>query len=82
MNEFIGRIPNISFQEYEEITRRRLDLSGNHLAHFRRNVQSIVEKDVVRTDRGNPFFAGEDNPNLEIMKNVLLNYSVFNPGLG
>lgn len=49
---------------------------------FRRKVQSVIEKDVVRTDRGNPFFAGDDNPNLEIMKNILLNYAVYNPGLG
>ncbi|KAF2897872.1 hypothetical protein ILUMI_08303 [Ignelater luminosus] len=71
-----------SFLEYEEITRRRLELTGSQLNHFRRKVQSVVEKDVVRTDRGNPFFAGDDNPNLDIMKNILLNYAVYNPGLG
>lgn len=36
--------------------------------NFCRNVQYIVEKDVVRTDRGNPYFAGEDNPNIHVMK--------------
>lgn len=36
--------------------------------NFWRNVQCIVEKDVVRTDRGNPYFAGEDNPNIDVMK--------------
>jgi hypothetical protein len=36
--------------------------------NFSRNVQCIVEKDVVRTDRGNPYFAGEDNPNIDVMK--------------
>ncbi|KAL3274477.1 hypothetical protein HHI36_015861 [Cryptolaemus montrouzieri] len=77
-----NQIMEIRRQEYDEISRRRLDLSGNRLNHFRRNVQSIVEKDVIRTDRCNPFFSGDDNPNLEIMKNILLNYSVFNPGLG
>ena len=49
---------------------------------FKKKVQSVVEKDVVRTDRGNPFFAGDDNPNLNIMKNILLNYAVYNSGLG
>lgn len=72
----------ITLQEYEEISRRRIELTGNQLNHFRRKVQSVVEKDVVRTDRGNPFFAGDDNPNLEIMKSILLNYAVYNPGLG
>lgn len=57
-------------------------MTGGQLANFRRKVQSVVEKDVIRTDRGNPFFAGDDNSNLELMKNILLNYAVYNPGLG
>lgn len=76
------QIAEIRRQEYEEITRRRLELTGSQLTNFKRKVQSVVEKDVVRTDRGNPFFAGDDNPNLGIMKNILLNYAVYNPGLG
>lgn len=76
------QIAEIRRQEYEEITRRRLDMIGNHLTQFKRKVQSVVEKDVVRTDRGNPFFAGDNNPNLDVMKNILLNYAVYNPGLG
>ncbi|KAH1025215.1 TBC1 domain family member 16 [Dendroctonus ponderosae] len=76
------QIAEIRRQEYEEITRRRLDLNENRLNQFRRKIQSVVEKDVVRTDRGNPFFAGDNNPNLTIMKNILLNYAIFNPGLG
>ncbi|KAL1497849.1 hypothetical protein ABEB36_008736 [Hypothenemus hampei] len=76
------QIAEIRRQEYDEITRRRLDLNENKLNQFRRKIQSVVEKDVVRTDRGNPFFAGEHNPNLLIMKNILLNYAIYNPGLG
>ncbi|XP_022905140.1 TBC1 domain family member 16 [Onthophagus taurus] len=76
------QIAEIRRQEYDEITRRRLDLNGNQLNQFKRKVQSVVEKDVVRTDRANPFFAGDPNPNLDIMKNILLNYAVYNPGLG
>jgi hypothetical protein len=77
-----SQIAEIRRQEFDEITRRRLDLTGTQLNHFRRKVQSVIEKDVVRTDRGNPFFAGDDNPNLDIMKNILLNYAVYNSGLG
>ncbi|CAG9767240.1 unnamed protein product [Ceutorhynchus assimilis] len=76
------QIAEIRKQEYEEITRRRLDLNENKLNQFRRKIQSVVEKDVVRTDRGNPFFAGDNNPNLIVMKNILLNYAIYNPGLG
>lgn len=69
-------------QEYEEITRRRLyQMSPEEQAQFWRSVQSVIEKDVVRTDRGNPFFAGEGNTNIETMKNILLNYAYYNPGM-
>jgi hypothetical protein len=43
-------------------------MSPEEQQNFWRNVQCIVEKDVVRTDRGNPYFAGEDNPNIDVMK--------------
>lgn len=70
-------------QEYEEITRRRLySMSPEEQAKFWRNVQCVVEKDVVRTDRGNPYFAGEGNANIETMKNILLNYAFYNTGVG
>lgn len=32
------------------------------------NVQCTVDKDVVRTDRSHPYFSGNDNPNVEIMR--------------
>ncbi|XP_056629757.1 TBC1 domain family member 16 [Diorhabda sublineata] len=76
------QIAEIRRHEYEEINRRRLELSENKLHQFRRKIQSVVEEDVVRTDRGNPFFAGDNNPNLQIMKNILLNYAIYNSGLG
>lgn len=69
-------------KEYEALTRRRLySMSPEEQASFWRTVQCVIEKDVVRTDRGNPYFAGEDNPNIDIMKNILLNYAYYNPGL-
>ncbi|XP_076249880.1 TBC1 domain family member 16 [Rhynchophorus ferrugineus] len=77
-----AQVAEIRRQEYEEITRRRLDLNENKLSQFRKKIQSVVEKDVVRTDRGNPYFSGDNNPNLIIMKNILLNYAIYNPGLG
>jgi hypothetical protein len=36
------------------------------------NVQCTVDKDVVRTDRSHPYFAGNDNPNVEIMRYTLV----------
>lgn len=70
-------------QEYEEITRRRLySMSPEEQAIFWRNVQCVIEKDVVRTDRGNPYFAGDGNINIETMKNILLNFAFYNSGIG
>jgi len=73
---------DIKRQEYEEITRKRLySMSPEQQIHFWKTVQNVVEKDVVRTDRTNPFFCGEDNPNTEVMKNILLNFAVYNTGM-
>ncbi|KAM7352362.1 TBC1 domain family member 16 [Cochliomyia hominivorax] len=73
---------DIKRQEYDEITRRRLySMSPEEQVHFWKTVQYVVEKDVVRTDRSNPFFCGDDNPNTEIMKNILLNYAFYNAGI-
>ncbi|KAI5651972.1 rab-GTPase-TBC domain-containing protein [Phthorimaea operculella] len=76
-------ILQIRTREYDEVTKRRLEkMTPEQHAVFWKNVQCVIEKDVVRTDRGNPFFAGENNYNIEVMKNILLNYAVYNPVLG
>lgn len=69
-------------QEYEEIEKRRCNMNPEQAERFWRNVVCIVEKDVVRTDRANPYYSGENNPNIQIMKNILLNYAVYNAHLG
>ncbi|XP_039596344.1 TBC1 domain family member 16 [Polypterus senegalus] len=68
--------------EYEEIEQRRLSMTPDEHKMFWRNVQFTVDKDVVRTDRSNQFFRGENNPNVEIMRRILLNYAVYNPEMG
>jgi Rab-GTPase-TBC domain len=40
--------------------------------------RSRVEKDVRRTDRGVPFFAGSRNPNVAMLRRILLTYSIYN----
>ena len=44
---------------------------------FWRNVICSIDKDVLRTDRSKPFFKGDGNPNLDTLRRVLLNYSVY-----
>jgi len=41
-----------------------------------------IEKDVVRTDRSLPFFAGGDNPNVQVLQEILLTYIFFNQDIG
>lgn len=43
-------------------------MSPEEHSEFWRKVQFTVDKDVVRTDRSNDFFRGENNPNVEIMR--------------
>ncbi|NWU85056.1 TBC16 protein, partial [Onychorhynchus coronatus] len=69
-------------KEYFEIQEKRLSMSADEQKDFWRQVQFTVDKDVVRTDRSNQFFRGEDNPNVETMRRILLNYAVFNPAIG
>ncbi|XP_077780220.1 TBC1 domain family member 16 isoform X5 [Podarcis muralis] len=69
-------------EEYFEIQQKRLSLTPEEQKAFWRNVQFTVDKDVVRTDRSNQFFRGENNPNVETMRRILLNYAVYNPAIG
>lgn len=42
----------------------------------------FTEKDVNRTDRTLPFFAGENNENLMLLSDILMTYVMYNFDLG
>eukprot|EP00062_Callorhinchus_milii_P004584 gi/632943116/ref/XP_007886781.1/ PREDICTED: TBC1 domain family member 16 isoform X2 [Callorhinchus milii] len=69
-------------REYEEVQQKRLSMTPEEHEDFWRKVQFTVDKDVVRTDRSNQFFKGENNPNVETMRRILLNYAVYSPEIG
>uniref|UniRef100_A0A1I7TJK6 Rab-GAP TBC domain-containing protein n=1 Tax=Caenorhabditis tropicalis TaxID=1561998 RepID=A0A1I7TJK6_9PELO len=71
-------IKNDLFLEYQNIRKKRYRVIENAQPRWI-SIENSIVKDVVRTDRKNPFFAGDNNPNSEIMKNILLNYAVMNP---
>lgn len=50
-------------------------------AKFRER-KSRVDKDVVRTDRTLPFYEGDENPNVEKLRDILITYSFYNFDLG
>eukprot|EP00252_Welwitschia_mirabilis_P020499 TRINITY_DN5046_c0_g1_i3.p1 TRINITY_DN5046_c0_g1~~TRINITY_DN5046_c0_g1_i3.p1 ORF type:complete len:672 (+),score=142.29 TRINITY_DN5046_c0_g1_i3:181-2196(+) len=47
-----------------------------------RERKSRIEKDVVRTDRSLPYYAGDDNLNINRLRDILLTYSFYNFDLG
>lgn len=47
-----------------------------------RDRKSLVEKDVNRTDRTHPFYAGDNNPNLIVLQDILMTYVMYNFDLG
>lgn len=78
------RIEQIAYdlKRYEEIDLNRKSMSAEEADSFWKRIECTVEKDAPRTDRTNPFFAGENNENVHIMKRILLNYAFYNPEIG
>ncbi|CAL1527055.1 unnamed protein product [Lymnaea stagnalis] len=76
------QIRNDKYIEYQNIRKLRESMDPEAQQQFWRSIQCIVEKDVVRTDRSHHYFKGDNNPNIEVLKNILLNYAVANPQMG
>ncbi|XP_069047925.1 TBC1 domain family member 17 [Lepisosteus oculatus] len=47
-----------------------------------RGYRNLIERDVNRTDRNNPFFSGSENPGLTLLHDVLMTYCMYNFDLG
>lgn len=43
---------------------------------------SFLGKDTVRTDREHPYFAGENNSNLDVLQDILLTHVMYDFDLG
>uniref|UniRef100_A0A1I8ERJ6 Rab-GAP TBC domain-containing protein n=1 Tax=Wuchereria bancrofti TaxID=6293 RepID=A0A1I8ERJ6_WUCBA len=69
-------IRNDIFIEYQKIKKQRMK---NALKTSWINIENAIIKDVIRTDRCKPYFAGDNNPNIDTMKNILLNYAFAYP---
>ncbi|KAL9224437.1 hypothetical protein vseg_000467 [Gypsophila vaccaria] len=54
---------------------------ANRFTKFKER-KGLIEKDVVRTDRSFSFFDGDDNPNVDLLYDILLTYSFYNFDLG
>jgi len=47
-----------------------------------RERKTQIEKDVSRTDRTHPFFAGDENRNVELLQDILMTYIMYDFDLG
>ncbi|PIO73031.1 hypothetical protein TELCIR_05010 [Teladorsagia circumcincta] len=60
-------IRNDLFLEYQNLRKKTQKKSSSSKQHWS-TIENTILKDVVRTDRKNPYYSGEDNPNIETMK--------------
>ncbi|XP_027071026.1 uncharacterized protein [Coffea arabica] len=70
--------------EYETLKNQWQSISPAQARKFTkfRERKGLIEKDVVRTDRSLPFYDGDDNPNVNLLHDILLTYSFYNFDLG
>ncbi|CAI5946388.1 unnamed protein product [Closterium sp. NIES-65] len=92
----LGYVPwDASHAEREELRQRQITAYNSLLLQWQsiseeqarrftkyRERCSRIDKDVVRTDRHLPFFAGEGNENLERVRRILITYAFYNFDLG
>uniref|UniRef100_A0A803LH68 Rab-GAP TBC domain-containing protein n=1 Tax=Chenopodium quinoa TaxID=63459 RepID=A0A803LH68_CHEQI len=71
-------------QDYEIIKLQWQSISPEQAKRFTkfRERKGLIEKDVVRTDRSFSFYDGDDNPNVNLLHDILLTYSFYNFDLG
>uniref|UniRef100_A0A182MP09 TBC1 domain family member 15 n=1 Tax=Anopheles culicifacies TaxID=139723 RepID=A0A182MP09_9DIPT len=71
-------------QEYFQMKFQWLTMTATQEHNFTgyRERKCQIEKDVKRTDRTYEFFAGDDNPNLAKLQDILMTYVMYNFDLG
>ncbi|KAF8034511.1 hypothetical protein BT93_C0740 [Corymbia citriodora subsp. variegata] len=70
--------------EYETIKHQWQSISAEQAKRFTkfRERKGLIDKDVVRTDRSLSFYEGDDNPKVNLLRDILLTYSFYNFDLG
>ncbi|CAK8563446.1 unnamed protein product [Lathyrus sativus] len=77
-------LKSVKKSEYENIKNQWQSISPAQAKRFTkfRERKGLIEKDVVRTDRSITFYEGDDNPNVNVLRDILLTYSFYNFDLG
>lgn len=75
---------NQKIKEYYQMKLQWLSMSEVQEKNFSdyRDRKCQIEKDVKRTDRTLEYFAGDDNPNLGLLQDILMTYVMYNFDLG
>ncbi|CAL5360821.1 TBC1 domain family member 17 isoform X3 [Camellia sinensis] len=75
---------SVKKSEYETIKNQWQSISPEQAKRFTkfRERKGLIDKDVVRTDRSLSFYDEEDNPNVNLLRDILLTYSFYNFDLG
>ncbi|CAK7345416.1 unnamed protein product [Dovyalis caffra] len=70
--------------EYETVKQQWQSISTEQAKRFTkfRERKGLIDKDVVRTDRTLSFYDGDNNPNVNMLRDILLTYSFYNFDLG
>ncbi|XP_078273469.1 TBC1 domain family member 15 [Rhinoraja longicauda] len=74
-------------RKIDEYFRMKLQWKSVSEEQERRNTRlkdyrSLIEKDVNRTDRTNPFYEGQENPGLILLHDILMTYCMYDFDLG
>ncbi|URE43614.1 TBC1 domain family member [Musa troglodytarum] len=77
-------LASVKKSEYEVIKSQWQSISSVQAKRFTkfRERKGLIDKDVVRTDRSVAYYEGDDNPNVTILRDILLTYSFYNFDLG
>ncbi|XP_028781402.1 TBC1 domain family member 15 isoform X2 [Neltuma alba] len=77
-------LKSLKKSEYETVKNQWKSISSAQARRFTkfRERKGLIEKDVVRTDRSIGFYDGDDNPNVNVLRDILLTYSFYNFDLG
>ncbi|KAF9615198.1 hypothetical protein IFM89_022460 [Coptis chinensis] len=79
--EYLASVKKV---EYETLKYQWQSVSPAQSRRFTkfRERKGLIDKDVVRTDRSSSFYDGDDNPNVILLRDILLTYSFYNFDLG
>lgn len=79
--EYIASVKKAEYEGMKSQWKSIAPAQARRFTKFRER-KGLIEKDVVRTDRSTSFYDGDNNPNVALLRDILLTYSFYNFDLG